>query len=132
MKKIVDFLKGDRFAEENGIKLLEIKSGYAKTEMVIEERHLNGMKAAQGGAIFTLADLAFAAAANSHGVVTTGINVSISYTKAATLGDRLTAEAKEISRGRTIGTYMVNVTNAKGETVAIFQGMGFIKKDMAI
>ena len=32
----------DRFAKTNGIQLTEIREGYAKAEMTVEERHLNG------------------------------------------------------------------------------------------
>ena len=38
-----------------------------ETEMKVEARHLNAAGVCQGGAYFTLADLAFAAVTNSHG-----------------------------------------------------------------
>ena len=58
-----EFFKGDRFAVLAGCELTEIREGYARATMTVEERHLNGGDVCQGGAIFTLADLAFAAAA---------------------------------------------------------------------
>ena len=61
-----DFFKDDRFAAQAGITLLEIRPGYGKVMMVVTEQHLNAGNTTQGGAIFTLADLALAAAANSH------------------------------------------------------------------
>ena len=64
-----DFFKDDRFAANAGITLLEIKPGYGKTMMVVTDKHLNAGNTTQGGAIFTLADLALAAAANSHAIM---------------------------------------------------------------
>ena len=127
MKNIKEFLKNDNFAAISGIELLEVSQGYAKAIMNIEEKHLNALKTVQGGAIFTLADLTFAAASNVYGTVTVAINANISFVKAAT-GESLTAEAKETSINPKISTYTVNVTDDKGNLVAIFQGMGYRKK----
>ena len=55
----------DRFASAAGVELLEIKEGYARARMLVQPKHLNGGGVCQGGAIFTLADLAFAAAASA-------------------------------------------------------------------
>ncbi|HII93109.1 MAG TPA: PaaI family thioesterase [Methanosarcina sp.] len=127
MKNIKEFLKNDNFAAISGIEILEVSQGYAKAIMNIEEKHLNALKTVQGGAIFTLADLTFAAASNVYGTVTVAINANISFVKAAT-GKSLTAEAKETSINPKISTYTVNVTDDKGDLVAIFQGMGYRKK----
>ena len=62
-----EFFKNDRFATNAGVELIEIKEGYSKARLVITAEHLNAGGRTQGGAIFTLADLALAAAANSHG-----------------------------------------------------------------
>jgi acyl-CoA thioesterase len=82
----------------------------------------------QGGAIFTLADFAFAAASNSYGTVAVAINVSISFLKATSSGV-LVAEAKETSRNPRLGTYTVDVRDESGDLVATFQGMVYRKKD---
>jgi len=128
MESIRQFLKNDKFAEHVGIELLEVSRGRARAKMQIKEHHLNGLKIIQGGAIFTLADLALAAAANSYdGIIAVGINASISYLKATRAGT-LIAEAREISRSHKFATYTVNITNLDGEVVAIFQGMVYRKK----
>ncbi|MDP3623948.1 MAG: hotdog fold thioesterase, partial [Methanobacteriaceae archaeon] len=79
MEQIKKYFQKDKFAKFNGIKILEIKKGWAKVKMDITENHFNGVGIVHGGAIFSLADMAFAAAANSHGNVSVGINASISY-----------------------------------------------------
>ena len=69
-----EFFKGDKFAQMIGAELLEMGEGYAKARMLVTPQHLNGAGQCQGGALFTLADLAFAAAVNSHGLMTVGTN----------------------------------------------------------
>ena len=128
MQAIWDFFKNDRFAQHSGIELLEIAEGRAKARMAIQDSHLNGVNLVHGGAIFTLADLVFAAASNSHGTVAVAINASIWFVKAATKGT-LFAEAKEVSRNPKLATYSIQVTDDSGEIVAIFEGMVYRKKD---
>lgn len=64
-RHIAEFFERDRFARENGIRVVEVRLGFARTEMTVEPRHLNSVGILQGGALFTLADLAFAVASNS-------------------------------------------------------------------
>jgi len=128
MEKIKKYFENDRFADLAGIEILEIKKGWSRVKMNITEKHLNGVGIVHGGAIFTLADLAFAAAANSHGNVSVGINASISYMKAGK-GKILMAEAQEVSRNPRLSSYMVRVTDEEDDLIAIFQGMAYVKKD---
>ena len=74
---IKEYFEGDRFAMDAGIIIDEIKEGYALLHMTVDERHLNGAGWCQGGAIFTLADLAFACATNSRGVPTVTVAANI-------------------------------------------------------
>ena len=76
---IQEFLQGDKFALLAGVELLETGNGYAKARMLIKPEHLNGGGVCQGGAIFTLADLAFAAATNSHARLTLSITSTIKF-----------------------------------------------------
>ena len=121
------FIEKDLFAQHVGIELIEMAEGSAKARLKIRKHHLNGVGLTQGGVIFTLADLVFAAASNSYGPVAVAINASISFVKASTEGALLTAEAKEVSRNRKLATYTILVTDETEDTVAIFQGMVYIK-----
>jgi len=123
---MIENIKNDRFAKYCGIKLVEVKEGYALTEMEIEDHHLNGVNIVQGGAIFTLADYAFAAASNSRGFVTVGLNVSISYFRSPR-GKVIRAEASEIVSGKKISGYSVDIKDEDGSIVARFTGLGFVK-----
>ena len=122
------FLETDRFAKLLGIELLEIGEGRATARLEIKDEHLNTVDIAHGGAIFSLADFAFAAASNSHGNIAVGINANISFIKAAEKGV-LTAVANEISRNHKLATYSILVTNSEGELIASFQGMVYRKKE---
>jgi acyl-CoA thioesterase len=128
MEEIRRCLKNDRFAALANVELLTVSSGHATAKMVLQPHHLNGLKTIQGGAIFTLADFAFAAACNSHGTVAVALNVSITFMKAATTGT-LWAEAREVSKNFKVGSYVVEVKDDQGDLVATFQGLAYRKKD---
>ena len=123
------FLK-DAYAAQAGIELLEVSEGRAKVKMEIRDKHKNSHGTVHGGAIFTLADTAFALASNSHGIPAAAINAHISYVKSATSGT-LFAEAEEFSLNKKIATYTGRVTNESGENIAIFQGMVYRKTPRA-
>ncbi|MDD4736067.1 MAG: PaaI family thioesterase [Kiritimatiellae bacterium] len=122
------FEKHDRYAAHNGIRLLEIREGYALAEMPIEPFHLNGAGIVHGAAVFTLGDLAFAAASNSRGSVAVGINVSISYMKAGVAGI-LRAEAVEEVTSNRLGQYTVRITDDSGALIALMSGMVYRKNE---
>jgi acyl-CoA thioesterase len=128
MASIQRFFKNDKFAERANIELLSVSPGAARAKMTLNPHHWNGYGTVQGGAIFTLADFAFAAASNSHGNVAVAINVSITFMKAGQTGT-LWAEAKEISRNVKLGSYTVEVKDDQGDLVAIFQGLAYRKSE---
>jgi acyl-CoA thioesterase len=128
MENVKQTLRNDRFAAHCGIELLSISTGQARARMPLRPDHLNGLGSVQGGAIFTLADFAFAAASNSHGPVAVAINVSINFMKAAQTGT-LWAEAREISRSFKLGSYIVEVKDDAGDIVALFQGLAYRKSE---
>ena len=119
----------DHFAQINGIQLTEIREGYARAEMTVTDKHINGGGVCQGGAIFTLADLAFAAVCNSHGLLTLGINNSISFLRSAKLGDHLTAIATEVCNHPRLPYCDIKVYNQDNELIATVNGQAYRKQD---
>src|SRR5689334_4670684 len=103
------FLERDRFAKLAGIRILEGRPGFARCSLKAGPEHLNSLDLLHGGAIFTLADVAFAAAANVGDRATVSINVSINYIKAGRLGGEYIAECKEVSKQEKLGIYEVRV-----------------------
>ena len=114
----------DRFATENGITLDELDSEHAVTSMTLSPRHRNAFGGVMGGAIFTLADFAFAALTNDRERVTVAQQVSISFLSAPK-GDRLVATARYRKDGRNSCVVNVDVADDKGRDIAQFVGTGF-------
>jgi acyl-CoA thioesterase len=108
------------------MKIVEVRPGFGQAEMTVEPRHMNAVGIMQGGAVFTLADLAFALASNSHGVLAVACQVDITYFKAVTSG-KLTATAEEISRSKKLSTCLIRVTHERDGLVALFKGVAYIK-----
>ena len=120
-------MKGtDHFAEALGIKVLEAKDGYSKVQMKIEKTHTNALGFTHGGAIFSLADYAFAQACNFGDSVAVAVQVSINFLRPTVEGDTLVAEANRVSDGKTMGLYQVSVKNGE-KLVASFSGLAFKK-----
>jgi acyl-CoA thioesterase len=120
-------MESDQFAKHIGVEMVEAKIGYARVKMEIKPYHLNGVGIVHGGAIFTMADFAFAIAANSREQVAVAINVSIAFVKAVSQGT-VYAEAREISINRKLGVYQVDVIDESKELLASFQGMAYRKR----
>ena len=124
-----EFFKNDRFADSVGIELTEAKEGYSKAQLTITDIHLNAGNRNQGGVLFTLADLALAAAANSHGTLAFSLSSNITFLRASGTGDTLYAEARERYTGRSTGYYQIDITNQRGELIATFESSVFRKSD---
>lgn len=127
-----EFFKGDRFAVLAGCKLLDIRQGYARASMTVAEHHLNGGNFCQGGAIFTLADLAFAAAVNSHLVLTVSTSSNISFFRSVPLGETIYAEAQELVDHKRMPYAEVRITDSQQRLVAIFTSSGYRKQDVRL
>lgn len=128
MPAIEDFFNThDQLARHLGIKVMHAGQGQAQAKMELKPEHKNGLHMAHGGAIFCLADLAFAAASNSRGRAAVAINAHISYLKAVHSG-LLRAEAKEVSLGAKLASYTVHIYDHQDELCAIFQGMVYRKQ----
>jgi acyl-CoA thioesterase len=117
------------YAKLLGMKLTDIAPGSATVEMTLSEEMKNIFGAIHGGAVFSLIDGAFEAAANSYGTVAVALNVNVSYTSPAIPGDTLRAMAGEISKSRRISTYYIQVKNNNEELIATCQATAYRKKD---
>ena len=124
MSDLRRFFEGDRFAARNGIELLEVEEGRALARLTLSGEHLNAAGVVQGGAVFTLADFAFAAASNSRGNVALAIEAHVTFVQAVREGVLL-AEAREESGSRRLSTCTVRVTGEGGELVALFTGTAY-------
>lgn len=117
--------QGDRFAHSIGAQLTEVREGYARAELTVEERHLNGAGVCQGGVMYTLADLAFAGVANCHGTLTLGISNTITFLKSGQLGDRIIAECTEVYDHHKLPYCDMKIKNQNGELLAVMTGLAY-------
>ena len=117
----------DRFAVLAGCRITEVDERHAVAVMTVTETHLNGGDVCQGGALFTLADLAIAALMNHGGQLTFGISNSLMFVSSARLGDTLTAEAVSVADHHKIPAVEVRVTNQDGRLICHVNGMGYRK-----
>ena len=113
----------DRDAHLNnlGISLVHAAPGRVAIEMTVMDEHMNFNGTCHGGVIFSLADTAFGLASNARGVIAAAVHADIAFCAPAGAGDRLTAEAVEVSRSKRVGTYRVAVTCGE-QPVATFTG----------
>lgn len=119
-----EYFSKDRFATENGMTLDEVDATYAVASLTIDSRHKNAFGGVMGGAIFTLADFAFAALTNDRERVTVAQQVSINYFSQPK-GARLVATARYKKDGRNSCVVNVDVVDDSGREIAQFVGTGF-------
>ncbi|MEW6448083.1 MAG: hotdog fold thioesterase [Bacillota bacterium] len=125
---IRSLLEKDSFPNALGIIFGRVEPGYAEATLTIREEMLNFTGVTHGGVIFALADTVFGAASNAYGETALAIHADISYLRATTAGDVLTARAVEESRSGRLSHVRVTVADAGGRQVALFQGVAYIKR----
>ncbi len=121
--EIPECMTKDLLAKHLGIEILEAGPGYAKTRLVVDNRHLNGYGMTHGAAVFALADMAFATASNSRGKKAVALHMDIYFLRATGKGDELVAVAEEdYLTGRT-GLYRIAISTPGGERIALAEGV---------
>jgi acyl-CoA thioesterase len=116
-------LRDDHTTKGMGMTIDAVGPGRATLSMMVRKDHLNGHGSCHGGAIFTLADSAFAFACNSHNTITVAQHCSVTFLAPGREGDRLTATAREVTLAGRSGVYDVSVTRQDGVTIAEFRGL---------
>ena len=130
LNAIHERFESEPYGNKLGIRLSKLDYGHSVAEMTVTKEMGNMFGTAHGGAIFSLADEALAAASNSHGTISVALGMNISYVKPASIGDILYAEARETSKTRIIGSYDIKVTNNRGELIATCQGTVYRKEEI--
>jgi acyl-CoA thioesterase len=115
-------LGSDSYARSLGVELVSVTDDEIVVAMDVGEPHVNFLGVGHGGVVFSLADCAFSLASNNAGDRAVAIDTHLVLTASTKPGDRLEASVTETSRGRTLGTYRVDVTRDDGRTVALFTG----------
>ena len=102
----------DRFAAHNGITVEDADYDYGKVSLAFEDHVKNSLDMLHGGALFTLADMAF------------GTSATISYMKSAKTGP-IVAEARLANGGRHLATYEVKIYDGQGTYIACAMISGY-------
>jgi acyl-CoA thioesterase len=118
-------LAQDAMSRALGISILQVRPGYARLKMTVRPDMANSHSICHGGAIFTLADSAFAFACNSYNRSTVASGCSIDFVTPARIGDELIAEATERALPGRLGLYDVAVTDQSGHPTAFFRGRSY-------
>ncbi len=119
---IESMLSTDAYAQALGVDLVSVDESRIVVGLEVRPDHLNFLELGHGGMVFSLADCAFSLASNAAGAKAVAIDTHLVLTAPARVGDRLLASAMEASRGRTLGTYRVDVTGSDGRVVGLFTG----------
>lgn len=121
--KIVNYmLENDPFSRWMGVQVLEVRKGYCKISCPVTADMQNGFDVTHGGILFSLADSALAFSSATFGRVALAIDNNISYLKKSAAGDTISAESECVNISNKTGVFLVKVTNAEKELLAIMKG----------
>ena len=120
--RVADLLAADPYAGSLGVELVEVSDDEIVVGLTVLPHQVNFLGVGHGGLVFSLADCAFSLASNNAGDRAVAIDTHLVLTAAAKPGDLLRASVVETSRGRTLGTYRVDVSREDGRKVALFTG----------
>lgn len=127
---IVDKMFGnDHFSKWLGIERKVVGKGYCVLSMKLRKEMLNGFGLAHGGIAYALADSALAFASNSHGLKCLSVDTQISHLVSLREDETITATAREVIRGSSMGRYDVEIRNGNGELAAHFSGSVYTKQE---
>ena len=122
-------VKEEGYAKKLGMKLVDVKPGYALVEMAPKEEDVNIFGMVHGGAIFSLMDEAFQISCNSHGTVAVALSVNVVYHRPPKKGEKLRAESKETHSSKKTSTYNIRVIDEKDDLIASCQALAYRKKE---
>lgn len=118
LEESIALFANDLYAtQQTGVRITRVSERYACCEMEIAEHHRNAMGIVMGGALFTLADLAFAAAANHNGLHWVSASSTINYLSPVRDGV-VTAEVKCLKEGRRTCVYNIEINDHTGKLIA--------------
>jgi acyl-CoA thioesterase len=112
----------DEASRQLGMQIESVSPGKATMTMTVTDKMVNGHRICHGGYIFLLADSTFAFACNTYNQVTVAQQCAITFIRPGKLGDKLRADAAEISKSGRSGIYDITVTREDGTVIAEFRG----------
>ena len=128
--RVEDLLANDAYALGLGVELVDVTPEAIVVGLTVGRAHLNFLEVGHGGMVFSLADCAFSLGSNSAGDRAVAIDTHLVLASATREGDRIQATVNEATRGRTLGTYQVEVRREDDDrVVGLFTGTVHITAD---
>ncbi|MCD8332784.1 MAG: PaaI family thioesterase [Clostridiales bacterium] len=112
-------LRQSGFIREVGFEAAEMENGYARCELVLQEKHFNPIGSVHGGVIFTMADTVGGAAAVSRGRSVTTVSGDIHFLRPAMNSKKLIGESQEVKTGKNMCVYNVMISDETGRQIAM-------------
>ncbi|MFC7373463.1 hotdog fold thioesterase [Fictibacillus iocasae] len=128
VEEITSLFENEPYASFLGIKLVSLGPGTAVAEVAVQKHMLNSHGTAHGAVIFALADYAFAAACNSYGRTSVGLNTVVNFMSPGKCGAVLRAVAEEEKRNHRTAWYRIRV-ESEGELIASMEAMSYRKSE---
>jgi acyl-CoA thioesterase len=126
-KAMFEKVAQEEFSRKLNLRLVDLEKGFSRVEMTCTPDMENIFGMTHGGAIFSLIDVAFETACNSHGTVAVALNVMITYMASPAPGSTLTAEARELSCTRKTASYDIKASDQEGRLIASCQALAYRK-----
>ncbi len=121
---------GSGMARLVGVKLDEVREGYARAHLTVTEEHTNFFGMTHGAILYALADHAGSVAGNSLSRRSIMSQSTAYFFGNPAIGSRLTAVGRVTREGRSLGMMEVEVTDQKGNRLVSFNaGMYFLDKE---
>ena len=119
LEKAREIFANDLYATEaTDIQIDEVGEHYSKCSFMLAKKHQNAYGGLMGGAIFTLADFAFAVASNFNAEKkTVSLSSQITYL-GMSKGKKISAETRLIKDGRSTCFYEIDITDDVGTKIA--------------
>jgi acyl-CoA thioesterase len=124
LEEVREYFKNDKFATNAGMQVESFSDDEVICSVELTDDHKNANGGIMGGAIFTLADLAFAVLVNNIHKPSVAAQVSINYLSGAK-GKKLYARSSCIKTGRSTTVASVDIYDELGTKVALFTGTAF-------
>jgi acyl-CoA thioesterase len=136
-QQTAEVVREGMYANDHAVRALgmtvdAVGPGRATVTLTVRRDMLNGFAICHGGLVATLADTAFAYACNAYNEMTVASGFSIDLLAPSREGDVLTAVAHEVQLAGRTGVYDIDVTNQRGERIAVFRGRSYRMKGRAV
>jgi len=129
-EEIRRYIVRDPFANELGAMIEALEPGYCRASLTITEEMTNFHGMTHGGVVFTLADVALAAASNSRGQFSVALSINVTFLSATRPGERLIAEAREQEANGPMASYELTVRRESADdAIARAQAIAYRKKE---